>query len=60
MSLNYNGDFNSSYWSQAFPGVDAVGIKWDPYGNFYLLDSRNNVYAANSLDEIVIRNVSDF
>eukprot|EP00347_Sterkiella_histriomuscorum_P004868 403358782 len=51
---------NSSDWSKAFSKFQFEGIRFDNYGNFYLLDQKYNVYAKNNTNEIILNNIHDF
>ncbi|CDW89155.1 UNKNOWN [Stylonychia lemnae] len=58
--LAYKFNFDNGLWSPLDKSLQVKDIKFDKAGNFYLLDTSNQVYAQNSKSAVILKDIQDF
>lgn len=56
----YRFNFVNGDWATFDKDLQIKDIKFDKIGNFYILDTENNLYAQNSKTSIILKNIQDF
>jgi hypothetical protein len=60
MHLAYKFNFTTQGWSIFEKDLHTIDLKFDKIGNYYILDDKQQMYAANSRNKVVLGGVFDF
>ncbi|CDW83583.1 UNKNOWN [Stylonychia lemnae] len=58
--LGYFFNFVKGVWNQFDKDFQIKDIKFDKVGNYYLLDTQNQLYAKNSKTKVILKNIKDY